>query len=149
MIYGTLEHRDRYANLSPLIMRGLEFLKETDFEGLEPGRIEIDGDQIYALIQEYETKEENAMPEAHRQYADIQYLIEGEEYIGVAPLEEMSEEVEAHPERDIWFYHGKTDLVKIGGEKYALLFPEDAHAPCIAVDRPTRVKKCVVKVKAG
>ena len=148
MIYDTLKHRDRYAALSPALARGLKFLAETDFTGMAPGRVEIDGETVYALIQEYGTKPVNDTPEAHRKYADVQYLIEGEELIGVAPLEDMTEEVEAHPERDIWFYRGPTDQIRIGNGRFAVFFPEDAHAPCIAADQaPRPCRKCVVKVR--
>ena len=56
-------------------------------------------------------------------------------------------EIEAHPERDIWFYHGPLDEITLGGDKFVVLFPGDAHAPNIAVDGPEPVRKCVVKVK--
>ena len=55
--------------------------------------------------------------------------------------------MEAHPERDIWFYHGPLDEITLGGDKFVVLFPGDAHAPNIAVDGPEPVRKCVVKVK--
>ena len=147
MIYGTIEHWQRYEGLSPALEKGLRFLAETDFDSVGPERIEIDGDEVFASVQSYETKPDNDTPEAHRKYADIQYLIDGEEYIGVAPLETMTEEVEAHSERDIWLYHGSTDRVRIGNGRFAVLFPEDAHAPCIAVDQPAPARKCVVKVR--
>lgn len=147
MIYGTIEHWQRYEGLSPALEKGLRFLAETDFDSVGPERIEIDGDEVFASVQSYETKPDNDTPEAHRKYADIQYLIDGEEYIGVAPLETMTEEAEAHPERDIWLYHGSTDRVRIGNGRFAVLFPEDAHAPGIAVDQPAPARKCVVKVR--
>lgn len=149
VIYGNLEHIGRYAGLSKNLATGLRFLAETDFSKYAPGdNIPIDGDEVYAFIQEYETKVVNDTPEAHRKYADIQYLISGEEYIGVAPLSTMTEEVEAHPERDIWFYHGQTEQVRIGNGRFLVAFPEDAHAPSVAVGTPETVRKCVVKFRA-
>lgn len=146
MIYGTLKDLERYEAVSPALAKGLRFLADTDFTGKGPGNIEIDGETVYAFIQEYETKPVNDTPEAHRKYADIQYLLDGEELIGVAPLSAMTEEVEAHPERDIWFYHGPTDPVRIGNGRFAVFFPEDAHAPGISAGKPSPVRKCVVKV---
>ena len=43
MIYGTLEHLERYAALSPSLAKGLKFLADTDFTGMGPGKVEIDG----------------------------------------------------------------------------------------------------------
>lgn len=75
-------------------------------------------------------------------------MIQGEEKIGVAPLEDMTEEVEARPEGDIWFYRGPTDEITLkAGKHFAVLWPGDAHAPCIAVEQPVHCRKCVVKVK--
>lgn len=149
MIYGTIRHLERYEGLGEALMKGLRFLAGTDFSGVAPGRVEIDGDEVFASVQEYETLADNDTPEAHRKYADIQYLIEGEEFVGVAPLEAMVEEVEAHPERDLWLYHGPTDRVRIGNGRFVVLFPEDAHAPGIAVGARAPARKCVVKVRVG
>ena len=108
--------------------------------------MEIDGERVFALFQSYETKPENDRPEAHRKYIDIQYLIEGEELIGVAPLTSMERVAEAAPERDIWFYEGETAKLPLGGGRFAILFPQDAHAPCIAAGECRPVRKVVVKV---
>ena len=119
----------------------------TDFSKLEDARVEVDGEDLFYLLQSYESKPANDTPEAHKKYVDIQFLISGREKMGVGALEDMKEEVEAHPERDIWFYHGPLDEITLGGDKFVVLFPGDAHAPNIAVDGPEPVRKCVVKVK--
>ena len=85
--------------------------------------------------------------EAHNTYLDIQYLIEGHELIGVAQRETLTE-VEAHPERDIWFYTGKYEYLSLGDNRFIILWPHDAHAPNHAVDGiPVATRKCVVKVR--
>ena len=55
-------------------------------------------------------------------------------------------EIEAHPERDIYFYEGETAKILIGNGRLAILFPQDAHAPCIAAGESRPVRKVVVKV---
>ena len=148
MIYDSLKHLEAYRGVHPGVMRGLELLRDTDFSAMEDGRHEIDGDDLFILLQSYETKTENDTPEAHRKYIDIQYLISGAEKMGVGPLEEMTAQVEARPEGDIWFYHGPLSEVLLAGDKFTVLWPGDAHAPCIAVDgKPVPCRKCVVKVK--
>ena len=118
------------------------------FSQWEDGRHEIDGERLFILLQSYETKPENDTPEAHRKYIDIQYLLSGQEQMGVGPLEEMTEEVEARPEGDIWFYHGPLSTILLSGRRFTALWPGDAHAPSIAVDRkPAPCRKCVVKVR--
>ena len=147
MIYDTIDHIGRYVKIHSGLEKGLRFLTDTDFTNLAAGRVEIDGDRVFALLQEYETKPENEKPEAHRAYIDIQYLWQGEERVGVAPLTAMEEETQAFPEKDIWFYRGKTEKLSIGNGRFLVLFPEDAHAPCIACGVPASVHKCVVKVR--
>ena len=148
MIYDTLDHLEAYRGVHPGVMRGLELLRDTDFSQWEDGRHEIDGERLFILLQSYETKPENDTPEAHRKYIDIQYLLSGQEQMGVGPLEEMTEEVEARPEGDIWFYHGPLSTILLSGRRFTALWPGDAHAPCIAVDqKPAPCRKCVVKVR--
>lgn len=148
MIHDTLAHLSRYEGMHPGVLQGLKFLAQTDFKNLPDGRVEIDGDNVFANIMTVQTKPDNDTPEAHRRYIDIQYLDTGLEQIAVGPLEAMREEVEARPQGDIWFYHGDLDKITIGDGRFAVLFPGDAHAPGIAVGAPATVRKVVVKVLA-
>ena len=146
MIYDTLDHAGQYRKLSGNLAKALDYLTGTELETVEAGRVEIDGDKVYALFQRYETNPVNDSPEAHKKYIDLQYLIDGEEFIGVAPLSTMKKEVEARPEGDIYFYEGETVKLPIGGGRFMVLFPEDAHAPCIAAGGSKPVHKVVIKI---
>ena len=148
MLYDSLKHIEFYKGIHPGVYRALEILRDTDFSQLEDKRYEVDGDNLFFFLQSYETKPDNDTPEAHRKYIDIQFLVSGREKMGVAPLEDMSEEVEARPDGDIWFYRGPMDYITLtAGGRFAVLWPGDAHAPSIAVDSPAPCRKCVVKVK--
>lgn len=147
MIFDTLDHIDTYKNIHPGLYRALTILRDTDFDALTADRVEVDGKNLFFFVQNYETKVSNDTPEAHRAYADIQVVLEGREKMGVGPLTDMTQEVEARPEGDIWFYRGPVDCVTLTPGKFAVLFPQDAHAPCIAVEAPEKVRKCVFKVK--
>ncbi len=85
-------------------------------------------------------------PEAHRKYIDIQYLIEGEELIGVAPLDSMERVAEAAPERDIWFYEGETAKLPLGGGRFAILFRRTRTRRASPWASAEPVRKVVVKV---
>lgn len=148
MIYDTLQHLEQYEGIHPGVYRGLQLLRDTDFSALEDQKqYEVDGRNLFFSLQTYQSKLDNDTPEAHRDYIDIQYLIEGQEKVGVAPLEDMTEEVEARAENDIWFYRGPVDQITLGGSRFAVFFPGDAHAPGIAVGQPECCRKCVVKVR--
>ena len=84
MIIGNIWDEDTAGIVfSPAMERALEYLKKTDFSKLEDGRYEIEGDRIYATVSRYQSKPWNeCRPEAHRRYADVQYMAEGQELIG-------------------------------------------------------------------
>lgn len=147
MIYDSIQHIEAYRGIHPGVYRGLEILRDTDFSKLEDKRYEVDGEDLFFFVQSYESKPANDTPEAHRKYIDIQYVISGEEKMGVGPLEEMTEEVEARPDGDIWFYHGPLDEITLANGRFAVLWPGDAHAPGIALGQPAPCRKCVIKVK--
>jgi len=126
------------------------FLINNDLPGLELRRYEIDGDNVYALVSEYLTKnEEDARYEAHQKYIDIQYVISGSEQIGIAPLSQKKEVLEPYNTvNDIEF------LTVTGGEnrqaspdRFFIFFPDDAHRPGMKDGENSLVKKIVVKVK--
>ena len=146
MIYDTLENAENYYGVSPRLAEALKILSDTDFSQLENGRHDIDGENIFMNISQYETKTENNHPEAHKKYIDIQYLISGTELVGVAPLAAMEEVYDPKKGSDCILYTGKTEPLTLGNGTFMILFPQDAHAPGIAVGQPETVRKAVVKV---
>lgn len=146
MIFDRIENLENYTAIHERLAKGLRLLKETDFASMEPGRYEVDGTELYYMVQCYDSKEANDRPEAHRKYADIQYVVSGEEKIGVAPLQSMEEEISSVPEKDNWFYRGAVSDVKMDAGCFMVLFPQDAHAPGKAIAAPSPVRKVVVKV---
>lgn len=145
MIYDTIDHLYRYQELHPNICRGLQFLAETDFSKLSSGRYEIDGDNVFAIIQNYDTKVADDILECHRKYIDIQYLINGVELVGVS-RNGREENADAAYDNDVCFYHDAMDFIAIGNRRFLIIFPGEMHAPGIAVDNTMPVFKCVVKV---
>jgi len=146
MIYDKLSNLSSYEGLNSRLMAGLKALVETDFATVQDGHYELDGENLFMNVMTVELKEKNERTEAHRKYIDIQYVFEGKEDIGVAPVDEMEAEVEANPEKDFWLYRGETAKLRLEGEKFIVLFPQDAHAPCISVDNGKTARKAVVKV---
>ena len=148
MIYDRLDQIERYKGLQPRLYKALELLRDTDFSKIPDGTYEVEGRDLFYFVQSYDNKPDNDTPEAHRKYADIQFLISGQEKMGVGALEDMTDLAEARPEGDIWFYHGPMDYVSLVPGKFGLVFPCDAHAPGISFTGvPEHVRKAVFKVK--
>ena len=62
MIFDSLDHIDVYKNTHPGLYRGLKLLAETDFSQLEDRWHEVDGKELYFLLQTYETQPDNPTP---------------------------------------------------------------------------------------
>jgi YhcH/YjgK/YiaL family protein len=149
MISDTLKNRHLYAAISPRIKAALDYLAKTDFSAMEPGRIEIDGTNLYILVQNYDSlPKEQGKWECHRKYIDIQYIAEGIEQIGFTNIDNMNVTTEYNPEKDVAFLSGKGDYVTLVKGSYGIFFPQDAHQPKIAPNNtPGKVKKVVIKIK--
>lgn len=147
MIFDTTPHIEQYKNVHQRVYKALTVLRNTDFSALEDGRHEVDGDDIYFMLQSYDTRTESKVAEAHKNYIDIQMILDGREKMGIAPLESMEREVEANPDSDFWLYEGDMQYIKLTPSAFVVLFPEDAHAPGLAVDESEHVRKCVFKVR--
>ena len=146
MIADKFENIETYTGISKALAVGLNLLKEVDFTSVPDGKYFADSEGVFYMVQSYETKEQNDTPEAHRKYIDIQYIVSGKEAIGYGNLGDMTEEVSANPEGDIWFYHGPLSYVTLESGCFGIFFPQDAHAPAVAVGGCAPAKKVVVKV---
>lgn len=89
MIVTDLLHIEQQVSMNPSIKKAIDFLRHLP-KDLTEGKIEIDGEKVFALLQKYETIVE-AVPkfEFHRKYIDVQYIVSGEEVIGWVPAGQM------------------------------------------------------------
>jgi len=149
MIADVLKNRHIYSAISPRIKTALDYIAETDFSATEPGRYELDGSNMFALVQAYDSiPRDQGKWECHKKYIDIQYIAEGIEQIGCNNIDKMAITTEYNPEKDIAFLSGDGDFITYSKGSYGIFFPEDAHQPKIAVNNaPGKVKKVVIKIK--
>jgi YhcH/YjgK/YiaL family protein len=149
MIADTLKNRGQYTSISKRIKEGFDYLAKTDFSKIEAGKYAIDGDNLFALVQAYDSiPKEQGKWECHRNYIDIQFIVEGAEQIGFSNIDVMKVTTEYNPEKDIAFLGGEGDFVTLVKNSYGIFFPQDAHMPKIAVNnKPGKVKKVVLKIK--
>ena len=84
MIYDCFDNLNLYAAPGSLLHRALVYARDVAAD-VADGRIEIDGERIYASVAGYETgSRAERRFEAHRRYIDVQVLLAGEETIDVA-----------------------------------------------------------------
>jgi YhcH/YjgK/YiaL family protein len=147
MIFDTLENVSRYTGLGYNLPAALNYLVETDLAGLPIGRTDLDGENLYVLVQEYDTKLPDAGKwEAHRKYIDVQFLMRGVERMGFANLCTM-QLAEYIPEKDFQTLSGSGNFVDVFAGSFVIFFPEDAHMPGLCVEQPEPIRKVVLKVR--
>lgn len=148
MIIDKLKNAENYYALGENFKKAFEYLKNNDLTTLKNGRYEIDSENIFVSIQDYETKQpEDGRWEAHRKYADIQFLIKGKEQLGFTDVETLKSETTYNEKDDIIFLKGSGQFIKAQSGDFIIFFPQDAHMPCICIEKPEYVKKAVVKIK--
>jgi len=151
MIFGKLDSVSKdQLYLAKALVKGLDYLKKTDFSKVAVGKYEIEGSSIYALVQAYQTAPKaEKKAEAHGKYIDIQYIAQGNEVIGFAPFSPESEVKENLLEQKDAIYYksvkGEMELIMSDG-MYAVFFPDEIHRPGCNYEGGGQVKKVVVKI---
>ncbi len=130
------------------INQALEYLNKTDLNKLELGKHVIN-EWLYINVQEYMTKNiSDCRYESHKKYVDIQMMINGIEAIETCDIDKLELETEYSDENDVMFWKKKNGQMRsvITNNSYVILYPQNAHMPCIAVNESVKVKKLVAKV---
>jgi YhcH/YjgK/YiaL family protein len=151
MIIDTLKNAALYAGLGEKFAAGFAFLSRAVAEDLAPGKYEIDGDAIYASVQEYETfPVEGRVFEGHKRYIDLQFIAKGKERMEILDIA-RAKEIKPYDEgiEAALFTESETPTTAIFREgDFAIFFPHDLHRPGLRADgEACAVKKIVVKIE--
>lgn len=153
MFVGNLENLGKLDFLAPKLKEVLIYLKENDLKDTKPGRIELQGEDLFINIElnEMAPKEERK-PEAHIKYLDIQLVLDGAESIGVAVTNKNNTVLHKYDdEKDIMFFEDaeNENMIDLFPGDFTILFPEDIHRPRCLVSGTTSgsSKKAIVKMK--
>lgn len=143
MIIDTVQAIHRYAALGPNYAKAAAFLQQTDLSALCPGKIEIDGDNVFANLADLYLERTEMAWESHRKYTDIQVILQGEEKFGWVERAEFGP-LEGDFQRctplDIPFVF----ILQAG--QFVLYFPGEPHAPGNPAAVPGLCRKLVIKV---
>ncbi len=145
MIVCPFKDLGRYAAIIPGLAEAMEAVAALD--DLTPRTVPLsDGNKI--LVQAGTTKDAaTQLIEAHRNYLDIQYIVEGAETMGWAPIEKLTPAGEYNPTKDKIMYSGHVDFMDIAAGYCYVVFPEDGHMPGVHLNQPQNYRKLVVKLK--
>ncbi len=141
----------QYEKDSTYWNEAFNYLKSTDLRNLAPGQYNIDSGNVYAIVSKVMPMEKDSVKwEAHRNFNDLQYIIEGNAKMGVASY------ADSNAVADIP-YDSKTDNANFNltGEKYYdaspqeffIFTPNEIHRPAFKGDNNDSVKRIVIKVR--
>lgn len=147
MIFDKIENIENYNEISKDVQ---EFVKKL-YEGVEVGRYVLN-ENCYANVEEYYTKTpEICKLEAHKDYADIQFLLSGKEELQYTNIEGLEVSEEYIKERDIMFFKSpdsRLNSLILSNGYFAYILPYEAHQPQMNYgETSAKVKKVVVKVR--
>ncbi|HOJ12028.1 MAG TPA: YhcH/YjgK/YiaL family protein [Clostridiales bacterium] len=149
MVIDSIQNVFRYYGMGDTIKLALELLSETDFSKLQPGKYEVDGSNLYYMVQNYKTRNiDECIWEAHKKYIDIQYIVDGQENIGYSNINQLAVKKQYDEISDAVLLEGSGSIFTINSGFFVIFNPEDAHMPCISSNNNlSNVKKIVVKIK--
>jgi YhcH/YjgK/YiaL family protein len=151
MILDDLNNIQKYVAIHPRFAKAFDYLINTDFEKLTPGKYEIEGDHIYAMVVNEEgvaMLDSTSEFECHNTYIDIQYVFGGVETVGYkSRLTCVEPRGEYDAKKDVLFYEDAPDFFfKLFPGQFGIYFPEDVHAPMIGTGK---IRKVVMKIRVN
>jgi YhcH/YjgK/YiaL family protein len=150
MIIDLIAHVPSYRSLGPRFAAGFEWLAAFAPDTAN-GRCDIHGDDVYALVQSYETAAAaDKKYESHRLYADIQFLVAGDECIFYAPTDALTAVTLYDSQKDFILYADPTPAgtpLAMRPGVFAIFLPQDGHKPGCKAGASAPAKKVVVKVR--
>lgn len=151
MIVGLLSDVSKQRSVLPAAaVRAIEALQQLDLAQMDAGRYELEGDKLFFLIQDVETRTlDESRSEAHRRYADVQIpLSAGERYGFSLPQADLTPSEDHLEARDVAFYPQPANefFMNLEPGAFAIFLPGELHRPCLAINGKSKLRKTVIKV---
>lgn len=123
MVVDRLENLEKYASLNPLFAKAMEYLKATDLNAQELGKVKLQGDDLVVNFSQTKPKtKEEAKLETHNQFIDIQIPLSGVEVMGYTAREDLPE-ADYDADKDISFYPGLAEsYIPVKPGMFAIFF---------------------------
>lgn len=151
MVIDRLEHAEQYASLGRGIAVALAFFQRYQDDGADlPARTALEGDEIFVNGVNYQTAVNQApLMEAHQRFADVMYVVEGEERIYYKPFSEVTNVTmpyTAEKECSLARLDADAATMRFSAGQFLIFFPQDGHLAAQLWDKPSKVRKFIAKV---
>lgn len=145
MIFDRMERLAQYKGMNTNLDTLIDFVLTHDFETLQPGKNEINGDFCWLNSNVAPLQVETSLYERHMQYIDLQIPVDDGEIITVKPVEDL----DWPPfDTETAFTNGPAGIpLDLVPGTFAIFFPGDAHNCGISKAGQQQVRKLVGKAK--
>ena len=132
------------------LKRAMSFLKRADFSKIEKGKHPLEGEKMFVIFDEYETKSrDDKKAEMHMKFIDVQFIVSGEESMGFSFDNGNSIAVEKYsPEKDAALYDkvDEENYFAVRKGMYVIFYPGEIHRPGCNLNAESEVRKAIVKI---
>ena len=148
MIIDNIQNREKYYCLGGEIKAALDYFATACGSELEKSDIKIDGTDVIVKIRPMMTKNiKDCTFEAHKKHIDIHFVAYGTEQIAYKDVKNLKE-ISYDEVKDAALLEGEGDILTLDTGYFMITFPQDAHMPCIAKDKPEKLGKMIAKLNA-
>ena len=146
MIIDSIDNLGFYSSINPYFNEVLEFINNVNLKDIPLGIVEINGKKVFANFCEPLAKsKEDCVVETHNRMLDIQIPLSCKETMGYIPRNLLAVK-DYNKDNDITFYEERPEQffdVNVG--EFAIFFPQDGHAPCVAKEE--KIRKVIFKLE--
>ena len=149
MICDYLNASARYSGLGPRFAVAFDYLQRANAGDFKVGKTVLIPNEVWAsVVQKTGRAAAEAGFEYHAQFTDVHLCLRGRERIGWREgAAGLAVRAAFKPDEDFGLYEGTPDeFVSLCGERFAIFFPGELHAPLIADGELTKI---CVKVRCG
>src|SRR5687767_10130221 len=124
MVFDHIANARLYSNLGPRIRMALDALAAGEIRTKPVGRYDLDGDNVYAMVQEYTTRTRaEGKWEAHGKYIDVQFCAQGVELMGYANLNDLAITETYNEKDDYLLAAGEGSFITLHEGMFTILYP--------------------------
>lgn len=146
MIIDRIENIALYTGLGKNFATAAAWLKTLDPATLGPGQIGVDGERVFATLADNTLERKEPFYEAHRLYADIQWIMDGHEKFYLGTEGTVQDPV---PDSDFCPCEVTAGMPFVLEKDWFVIFlPGEIHSPGNSAGEPSVCRKMVIKVRS-
>lgn len=149
LIFGNIKYLNPFYEDNKHIKMFCEFINSNDLSKFSKGIHNIDSENFFVNIVEYNSKNEDlGFWEAHKKYLDIHFMINGCERIKMNFIDNMVQENYKEDDDFLSIKSGRENsYVDLYEGDFLVCYPHDVHMTALKIEESIYVKKAIFKIK--